>query len=83
MGSDISYMAFSQTNNLIVRGWGWIVGDAWPWKRKEKKNLQLHIKCAQAFHGLSNLGVICDARKTHRLISWVMCARVDACACMC
>lgn len=52
-----------------------------------KKNPQLHIKCAQAFHGLSNPGVICDARKTHCLMSWVTCAHVDdtvcECSCMC
>lgn len=40
----------------------------WPWK---KIKIQLHIKCAQAFHGLSTLGVIGDAH-TLCLISLVM-----------
>lgn len=48
---------------------------------KEKK-IQLHIKCAQAFHGLSNQGAVCDAQKTQCLISCKICARADACACM-
>lgn len=73
------HMAFSEMNNLMVER---------VWRERcvalvKKKKIQLHIKCAQAFHGLSNLGVICDAWKTCCLISWVMCAHVYVCACMC
>lgn len=73
------HMAFSEMNNLMVKR---------VWRERcvaleKKKKIQLHIKCAQAFHGLSNLGVICDAWKTCCLISWVMCAHVYVCACMC
>ena len=56
----------------------------WPWKEKRKKEkLQLHIKCkcSKCFMACQTCLWFVTHRRHTGLISWPMCARVDAGAC--